>query len=375
MKFLHTADWQVGMKAAHVGDKADEVREERLAAAQRVMDLAVREQVDAVLLAGDVFEHNAVRRDWVQRVADILGRSGLPVYILPGNHDPLVPGSVWDHSAWSYSNITILREREPIRIGGAVLYPCPVYEKTSRYDPTAWIDATGETDVCIGIAHGTVEGAQVEEPDYPIARDRAQRAGLDYLALGHWHSTTPYFDAQRAVRMAYAGTPESTKFGERNSGNVLIVDIPARGAPPVVREEPTGRLRWEQWQRAVRASEDLAHLRREIELYEAPERTLLEVQLSGILPAGAQRELERIAELVAARFLIGRVKAGELFAAPEDDGWTDGLPAGMVRQVAKHLRDWSDPHFAGERPKGVTPQLASLALLELFAWTRGGSGK
>jgi len=62
MKFLHTADWQIGMKAAALGDAGARVREERLAAGRRVVEAAKSHHVDFVLVAGDLFEDNAVDR-------------------------------------------------------------------------------------------------------------------------------------------------------------------------------------------------------------------------------------------------------------------------------------------------------------------------
>src|SRR4051812_47259196 len=114
MKFLHTADWQLGMKAIHVGVAAPRVREERLAAAKRVVATAKAHGAEFMVVAGDTFEDNGVERLLVQKAADILASFGKPVFLLPGNHDPLVPGSVWEHPAWaSHANLHVLREAEP----------------------------------------------------------------------------------------------------------------------------------------------------------------------------------------------------------------------------------------------------------------------
>ena len=57
MRFVHTADWQIGMKAAHAGSAGARVREERFKAAARVVDQARRSGAEFMLLAGDTFEH------------------------------------------------------------------------------------------------------------------------------------------------------------------------------------------------------------------------------------------------------------------------------------------------------------------------------
>ena len=140
MRFIHTADWQLGMKAAHVGGVAPRLREERLAAARRVIGVARDQAAEFILVAGDTFEDNGVERTLIQKAADILGSSPVPVYVIPGNHDPLTPGSVWEHPAWkTMQHVHVLREEKPVEIPGGILYPCPVKDRQSRKDPTMWI--------------------------------------------------------------------------------------------------------------------------------------------------------------------------------------------------------------------------------------------
>lgn len=73
------------------------VRRIRGHATRRVVEAARGSGADFILVAGDTFENNGVDRVLVQKVADILAGFGGPVYLIPGNHDPLVPGSVWEH--------------------------------------------------------------------------------------------------------------------------------------------------------------------------------------------------------------------------------------------------------------------------------------
>jgi len=368
MKFLHTADWQLGIKAAHVGGAGVHVREERLASLNRVAEAAQNHSVDFILIAGDIFEDNGVERTLVQKAVDILSNFKIPVYLIPGNHDPLIPGSVWEHPSWeSTDKITILRREEPVSIPGGILYPCPVREKHSRKDPTEWIQASDAEGIQIGVAHGTVEGIQQEEPDYPIPRDAAIRAGLDYLALGHWHSTATYPAPDGAVRMAYSGTHEATKFGERDSGNVLIVDIPSPGTPPKITPVHTGTLSWHTIDEDIRESGDLLRIRSQIESIENPASTLVELRIGGLMFAEDRGEIDRINEILSSRFPFGHLDASGVRPSPEDGKWVSNLPPGILRNAATRLRELADPHFAGERPQGASPEVASRALLELYA--------
>jgi len=368
MKFLHTADWQLGIKVAHVGGDGVRIREERLASLNRVAEAAQSHSVDFILIAGDTFENNGVERTLVQKAVDILSNFKIPVYLIPGNHDPLTPGSVWEHPSWESANkVTILRKEEPVRVPGGILYPCPVREKYSRKDPTEWIRASDAEGIRIGVAHGTVEGILQEEPDYPIPRDAAIRAGLDYLALGHWHSTAIYPAPDGAERMAYSGTHEATKFGERDSGNVLIVDIPSPGTPPKITPVHTGNLSWHTIDEDIRESGDLLRIRSQIEAIENPASTLVKLRIGGLMFAEDSDEVNRIQEVLTSRFLFSHVDVSMVRPSPEDENWVTNLPHGILRNVAARLKELAAPDFTEKRPEGVSPEVASKALLELYA--------
>ena len=368
MRFLHTADWQIGMKASHVSEGGIRIRDKRIATVRNLVEVAKENNVEFMLVAGDIFEDNGVNRVLVQKVADILADSNVPVYVIPGNHDPLVPGSVWDHPVWkSTENVFVLRQENPVEVPGGVLYPCPVYEKHSGKDPTKWILTSELEGIRIGMAHGTVDGIPSGDPDFPIPRDAATRSGLDYLALGHWHSTATYAATDKTIRMAYSGTHETTRFGERDSGNVLIVEIPNAGVEPQITTVRTGGLEWQVLNRELRQPGDLSQLREEIESMKNPSSTLLELGISGILSANEYPEINRIQEIVSSRFLYSHIDETRVRPSPEDENWIAVLPIGIIRETGIRLQQLTDPNFAGERPEGASPDVASRALVELYA--------
>lgn len=349
MRFLHTADWQLGMKAIHAGVAAQRVRDERLAAAKRVVAAAAEHQAEFIVVAGDTFEDNGVERLLVQKAADILAAFAGPVFLLPGNHDPLVPGSVWEHPAWSsHANLHVLREAEPLAIDGGVLYPCPLLEKYSTRNPTRWIEAQSSNKIAVGVAHGTLNQIVANDDNYPIANDAAQQAGLDYLALGHWHSHLEIIGSDGIARLAYSGTHEPTKFGERASGHALVVEIAQRGATPVLTRVRTGGLVWEQWNEVLSTPDDATRLRERIERWESPQTTLLELRLSGLFSPRDEAELTRIDELLAARFVSGRIDRSALVPAPTDDGWLADLPPGVLVETARRLQGMTESPVAAQ---------------------------
>lgn len=372
MKFVHTADWQIGMKAAHAGKAGPRVREARFEAARKVVEEARTRGAEFLILAGDTFEDNGVDRVSVRKVVDVLASFGGPVYVIPGNHDPWVPGSVWEHPAWKErEKLRVLLEPTPVPLPEGVLFPCPVTEKHSTKDPTAWIRADAAKGIRVGVAHGTVEGIHREEPEYPIPRNAAQRAGLDYLALGHWHSTALYPDSSDAVRMAYSGTHEPTWFGERASGRCLLVEIAGPGEAPRIEEIPTGRLVWVEMSEEIRDRGDLGRVRSRVEAVGDPARTLVSLSLRGVLDPEEQDELEAIREILEARFLCGRLQDEALYPAPKDERWIEAVPAGYLREAARRLLAWSAPgQHEPPLPQGFSPEAAARALRIFYTLSR-----
>lgn len=362
MKFLHTSDWQMGMKADSVGLMAERVREERLEAAKRVVQTAKEQGAEMILITGDVFEDNAVDRLLVRKVGEILRAFTGSVYIIPGNHDPLVPGSVWEHSVWQETtNITVFRKPELVELESCILFPCPLHEKYSTKNPTAWINAKEATKLSIGLAHGNVEGIPNGEPDYPIPRDAASRLGLDYLALGHWHSFARYDDADGVCRMAYSGTHETTKFGERDSGNAVFVEIEQHGSPPKLTPVKTGRFDWRTIERTVDQPHLLESLIEELGKLDQPASVLVRVFLEGVMFPEDRQALVRMEELLASRFLFGVLESSRLIPAPDSEGWIESLSSGAFREAALKLRSQ-----AAQSANPDERAVATQALLQLF---------
>jgi len=359
VRFLHTADWQIGMNARHTGAASPRVREARFRTAERLAEIARQQQVDFAVLAGDTFEHHAVALAEVERTADILGRFPCPVLVLPGNHDPLEAGSVWERPVWkAFNNIRILGEACPLEMGEAVLFPCPLRSRWSADDPTAWIPAgSGAGRIRIGIAHGTVEGVPAADRAHPVPADAAWARRLDYLALGDWHSLQVFGDAQRGFRMAYSGTPEPTSFGEKASGRALIVEIDAPGAPPRLHEVETAQLVWRRIEREIRQPGELRAVREETERLAGP-NVLLEVKLKGALAPEDEAVLDSLGGL-AGQFLLFRIEHSELLPCLR----LEDLPEGPLKEAAQRLEQ--------KTKEAETASAARLALRTLLRLARG----
>ena len=263
VRFLHTADWQMGMKAVHAGPKASALRDIRFQSAASIATLARKTSVDFVLLAGDIFEHHDVDESVVRRTVEILNQfEPIRVFVLPGNHDPWGSGSIWKRQQWRRvgTHVTLCHAPEPIQVDAdTTIYPCPLTQKRSNLDPTSWIPSREPYDsrIRIGLAHGSLD-VLPGSLNFPIDPARPETAGLDYLALGDWHG---FLEHGRAV---YSGTHEPTSFSEKNPGNVLLVEIPSISSEPVIEPKKVAELRWGQLDLDIQDDSDVGVFEKQV---------------------------------------------------------------------------------------------------------------
>ena len=161
--------------------------------------------------------------------------------------------------------------------------------------------------------------------------------------------------------MAYSGTHETTKFGERDSGNVVVVEIEQRGSPPKPTPVKTGRLDWRTIERTVDQPYSLEALIEELGKIDQPTNVLVRVLLEGVLFPEDRHPLVRIEELLASRFLFGFLESSHLIPAPDGEGWIESLSSGSFREAAIKLRSQ-----AAQSPNSEERAVATQALLQLF---------
>src|SRR2546423_9364547 len=100
--FLHAADLHLGMRITRFDPQtAGKIREARFTALDNILKKTRELRVDFVLIAGDLFDDAAVDNMTARRAFDILDSFPVPIFVLPGNHDPLQAGGVWEQSPWS----------------------------------------------------------------------------------------------------------------------------------------------------------------------------------------------------------------------------------------------------------------------------------
>ncbi|MFN9693327.1 MAG: exonuclease SbcCD subunit D, partial [Synechococcaceae cyanobacterium] len=171
IRFIHTADWQIGKPFRSVQDDHNRYRlqHERIAAIERI-GAVVRDQNAAfVVVAGDLFDSSTVAREAVLEVCEAIGGLAVPVLVIPGNHDHGGAGGIWhredvrrDQQAMAPKR-RLLLERQPLLLDTALLLPCPLLRNQDSSDPTQWLRQFDWTSLPsdlprIVLAHGGVHG-------------------------------------------------------------------------------------------------------------------------------------------------------------------------------------------------------------------------
>lgn len=379
VRFLHTADWQIGKAFAGIPDahKRVLVQQERLEVIARLGEVARTGGAEFVLVAGDLFDSPSATKATVAAACAAIGRIGLPVFAIPGNHDHGGPGGLWEQAFFQRErealapNLRVLLAPEPVELESAVLLPCPLLRRHESADTTAWLRAAelerfGEKPRLV-LAHGSVQG--FAEEDGAVNRlelARLPEDSLDYLALGDWHGTK-----QVAAKAWYAGTPEQDRFAKgagNEPGHALLVTA-ARGVAPQVETMRTSRLGWHRLAFELAEDADLARLEGQIEtlLGQRAQEDLLELTLRGALGIEAAARLAQRIEAWDAR-LLRLTLANEVSVAPTPDeiaALTQRVGDPLIARVAAQL-------LSRAQATGQTDATtAQIALRELHALCHG----
>lgn len=383
-RFLHTADWQLGRSFARVEDPAKRARlqHERVDVLARIGSAAKEHAAEFILVAGDVFDSPHASKSTVSAACSALGAIGLPIYLIPGNHDHGGPDSLWEQpffrreAATLSPNLQVLLKAEPVELAHAVILPCPLLRRHDASDTTQWLRsadfvATLPVDKArIILAHGSTQrfgsaSADDEADDHAaniLDLSRLPANAYDYIALGDWHGTK-----QVAPNAWYAGTPELDRFprGEDYAaGNVLLVE-PKRDSTPSVKSVPTGRLGWHQTEFMLTGDGGVDELAAHLDRLIGPRAgsDLLRLDLHGTVSLEGTARLQAVLESYQARLLRFKLNDRTVTAAsgPEIVALTQRGSDPLISRVAAKLVARAS---AGESEDAV---IARLALRELHA--------
>jgi exonuclease SbcD len=255
VRILHTSDWHVG-RTFHGAD----LLAEQEAVLGHLADLVAGEAIDAVLVAGDIYDRAVPSAEAVRVATKAVARiraAGAQLVVTPGNHDSAPRlGAFAEFAAAGglHLRTTVAGLAEPVLLegdGGPVaVYGIPYLEPEPARHALGVPEARGHTGVLteamrriradlgtrpgvrsVVLAHAFVTGGSSSESERTIAVGGVEQVpgdvfdGVDYVALGHLHGPQTL-----AEHLRYSGSPLAYSFSEaRQRKSVWLVDLDAAG--------------------------------------------------------------------------------------------------------------------------------------------------
>lgn len=384
VKFIHTADWQLGKPFAGVEDisKRALLQNQRIEVIRRIGQIAKEQKCEFVLVAGDLFDSPTATKSTVSAACSAIGGIGLPVYVIPGNHDHGGQGSIWEQSFFINHrnelapNMHVLLKQEPFETEKAIILPCPLLRRHESGDVTDWARVfdysmfKNNQKPRIILAHGSVETFGTTDDDEEVAGNTVNYINwqllpdieFDYIALGDWHGTKKTSD-----KVWYSGTPELDRFiksDEHNPGNVLIVTA-ERNQKPEVDIYPTGGIKWHDLKFHFGNDSEMKIFEQSLEqlIGKWANADLLKLELDGFLGMKAFTDLETRIESLSARLIrLKLINKTNINPSKEElelltQRTTDPLVANVAIRLTKILENGSN----------ASSEQARMALRKLFS--------
>ena len=370
IRFLHSGDWQLGMTRSVLDDDAHaRFVEARFSAIRRLGDLAATTRCAFVVVCGDVFESNRVDRRTVARALEALAAVPVPVYLLPGNHDPLDAGSLLQSERFrreAPDHVRVLDDSAPVAVApGVELIAAPWLSRRPERNPALdALETVGPAGpLRILAAHGGVDALTPDRKDatmLPLAPLEAALASerLHYVALGDRHSLT---SVGSSGRIFYAGTPEPTSFQERDPGKALVVELDREAAR--VEAHVVGTWCFEQPEPTLLVGhEDVEEMGRSLAERPRKEQTVLRLELRGRLDLAAAARLESILDHARDLYAGLDVRDDALECFGTDRDFEDASFGGFAAEAVARLRaEAEQPGEAGRTARDALALCLRLA--------------
>lgn len=283
MRFVQFADTHLGLGA---------MKSDLCTAFARACALAVDRKADLVLIPGDLFDYETVDRETASFVARTLQSvAPIPVFVAPGNHDSLRPGSPYFGNWPSNVHIFTAPEFETVALDSldcsitGIAHAHRGITSRALIEP---IDKPART-VSFLLFHGSRDGYKPSEKETVIPFSDAELLdqGFTYAAVGHYHSFSPISDSS-CIRAAYSGCAQGRGLDETGEKCVLVGEIDAHGRVEIEKVEVAER-------RVVRVDVDVTGSRDQADVIAkvdaslsglAREQDVVYAFLRGMLPPG-----------------------------------------------------------------------------------------
>lgn len=228
LRILHVADVHLGVKFKGLSpDKARNRREDLKKTFSKTIDIVKSSRSNVLLIAGDLFDDPHPSSSLVSFVMNEIKRAQIPVFLIPGNHDPMVKGSVYTENDFP-SNVEIFDKEFSTKTVGDLAVHGIAYDP-EKLDKHILKDlpAPVPDKYNIALVHGSYRFMDFgDENYYPIEKEEIEGSKMNYIALGHFHT---FNEIKTSVPACYPGTPEGLGFNDTGSRGVVLVDLDKNG--------------------------------------------------------------------------------------------------------------------------------------------------
>ena len=234
IKLIHCSDLHIDSPFIGVSDVNSELarllNQATYDSYNNIVDLAIEENVDCVLVAGDIYdsENKSLQAQLKFREGLIrLYENGIPAFITYGNHDPLCG---WSAKLDYPENVVIFGgdnvEYKPLKKNGELIAEiCGIsFTKSAVRDNLALkFKRTAHPVPHIGILHANVGSNALHEPYAPCSIEDLSQTGMDYWALGHIHDHSVLKESEPAI--VYPGCSQSRNIRETGGKGCYLVTL------------------------------------------------------------------------------------------------------------------------------------------------------
>ena len=247
-KFIHAADVHLDSPLNKLdyyeGAPKEEIRQATRRAFENLVQTAVSEKVDFILIAGDLYDG-----DWkdystglyLMSQTRILSGAGIPVCIVAGNHDAAntitkslrLPQNI--HLFPSNKPATVTMEALNVAVHGQS-FATPAVKKDLSHNYPAPLPGYFN----IGLLHTCATGREGHEPYAPCSLESLQARGYDYWALGHVHQREVLLEHPPVV---FPGNIQGRHPRETGAKGCLLVTVDDLGRPEL-EFKPLDVIRW-----------------------------------------------------------------------------------------------------------------------------------
>ena len=227
IKILHCSDFHLGAELSSIGNQAKQRREEILLTFYCIVSICKEENIELLLVAGDLFEGSNTDRNIINSVKESL--SSIPntiVAIAPGNHDYVSIDSPFADGVWP-ENVHIFQsalESIDFKEKGLRLWGAGFTSTYVNHSLLIEMNIPDDDIINICVMHGDLVAENQTSNYNPISPALIRFSGMDYLALGHIHKRTELLQSG-ATHYAYCGCPEGKGFDELDEKGIYIGTI------------------------------------------------------------------------------------------------------------------------------------------------------